>query len=109
MSKNTKKAQAKAASSNDVKVIYKDGAEERKPMALVDKKINSVMFDTKVSISTFYSKEHDKTYCFITLGQNQDKKFAIYARKDGKGVCTMTDWEDYQYTTSPKFKDAVVV
>ena len=107
MSNETATSNVQAAAANNaveagVTTTKKEGAVEYKPMAIVDRKINNVIFETKVNIATFYSKEKDKSYCIITLGQEQDKKFAVYARKDGKGVCCMTDFEDYQIQKAKK-------
>jgi hypothetical protein len=112
MSKSSKvavKGVAKTGNAAVVKpeVIKTEEKTQFKPMNGVDKKINNVIFDTKVNITSFYSKKKDKHYCFITIGQEQDKKFAVYARKDGKGVCVMTDFEEYQYSKQPKFAATV--
>ena len=69
---------------------------DRKPMGLADaRKIGDIEFETKVNIRQIYSKDNDKWYTLITLGQAQDKKFMVVARKDGKGTTLITDYTEY--------------
>jgi hypothetical protein len=87
--------------------VGNNGRTERKEMSLVDRKISAVNFETIVNINPIYSKDKDKWYLSITIGQKQDKQFFVTARKDGKGVCVMTDFEEYMF--SPKKKATPVV
>jgi len=100
-------AKNKTAKVAEVKVIQKANVPERPPMGLVDNRVNSVIFETKVSINTYTSRKTGKSYCDVIIGAEQDKKFSIYARKDGKGVCVMTDWAEYMLENSPKFNKTV--
>jgi hypothetical protein len=70
-------------------------APERKEMKLVDRKIGEVVFQTKINIQPIYSKDQDKWFVKITLGDKQDKVILVTARKDGHGTCMLTDWSDY--------------
>lgn len=78
---------------------------EKKEMGLLDKSISEVVFSTKVNVTPIYSKDQDKWYLRITLGKDQDKVILITSRKDGKGVCAMTDWEKYMYTGNRIIKE----
>lgn len=71
--------------------------EPKKEMALLDKRIGEVTFETKVSIEPIYSKAKDTTYLKLTLGEAQDKVIFVSQRRDGKGVSCMTDWDAYKY------------
>lgn len=88
-------------------IVVAQTTSKRSEMAPVDRKINDVIFDTKVNIAPFYSKDKDKFYCMVTIGQAQDKQFLITVRKDGRGVCVLTDYQDYQYAKKPTMSASV--
>lgn len=80
---------------------------EKKELKLVDRRVSDVIFDTKVNLQTIFSSGKDKYYLKITLGENQDKVFLVTARSDGKGVCVLTDYEEYQYNPKPSIMSKV--
>ena len=87
---------ANKSGSKGVKESGKVTKEEaRKEMGIASKEISDILFETKVNIRQIYSKDNDRWLTLITLGENQDKKFLIAARKDGRGTTLLTDWENY--------------
>ena len=70
-------------------------AGEKKELGFVDEKLFKMIFKTKVHIKQVYGKEKDKWFTVITIGENQDKTFIVTSRKDGKGTCLCTDWDEY--------------
>ena len=73
-------------------------SEAKLDLAPVAYSIGGVLFsETNVHIEPIFSRKNNKHYLKITIGVNQDKVFMVTTRKDGRGVCTLTDWKDYQY------------
>jgi hypothetical protein len=73
---------------------------QRLDLQLVDLKIRDHAFETKVQFVPVYSKKNDKWYLKISFGGSLERTIFVSARKDGKGVCVLTDWERFQYRKS---------
>jgi hypothetical protein len=96
-----------AAQEESIKTTVKEGAMEKKEMKIIDRRVGDVIFDTKVNLQPIYSKDKDKHYLKITVGENQDKVFLVTARSDGKGICVLTDYEDFQYNPRPTISSKI--
>ena len=98
------KGQAHAADST---VGITSDKAQQKPMAPVDYAIKSVIFETKVCFEPIYSKGKDRFYFKCTYGQEQDKVIFLTMRKDGRGICAMTDHEEYMFNPKNKMRKQV--
>ena len=86
-----------------------DNRQVKLNLAPVDFKIAGVLFSpTSVHFEPIYSKNKDQHYLKITIGENQDKVFLVTTRKDGRGVCTLTDFDDFKYTAKKNFLEQKV-
>jgi len=69
----------------------------RKEMFPLSFRIGDVIFETKLALQHIKATETGMNYWKLTIGKEQDKNILFCSRKDGKGVCAITDWEAYQY------------
>ena len=89
------------AKSKVVKEVVKEEKKVEYPeMHLLDRKISQIEWETHVRFIPIFVKETGATYLKIEWGEKLDKSMFVSARKDGKGVVTMTSDKDFWYEGS---------